>query len=68
MRRGETTKTRIASGGSPHATTHAGSCPRLEIQRFLVYVHPVTSPDNTLRALSADEPGRRVRHAATARA
>lgn len=65
MRRGETTKIRMnrtAGSGSPHTPTHAGSCPRLEIQRFLVSVHPVASPV-TLRTLSADEPSKRVRHA-----
>lgn len=65
MRCGETTRACIdltAVGGSLDAAAGAGERPRLEIQRFLVYVHPDSSA-GTLGALFAGEPGRRVRHA-----
>ncbi len=65
MRCGETTRACIdltAVGGSLDVAAGAGERPRLEIQRFLVYVHPGTSSD-ILRALSAGEPDRRVSHA-----
>ena len=65
MRCGETTTDCIdltTVGGSRDAAASTGERPRLEIQRFLFYVHPDTSSD-ILRALSAGESDRRVSHA-----
>jgi hypothetical protein len=61
----ETTSARInhtTVGGSPDATARAGERPRLEVQRFLICSHPDAS-SGTPGALSAGEPGRRLRHA-----
>jgi hypothetical protein len=65
MRCSETTRACIdltTVDGSRDAAAGAGEHPRLEIQGFLIYVHPRLLP-GTLRALSTGEPGRRVRHA-----